>query len=129
LINLLVVLLGFAIVIALLGIVNTLALSIAERRREIGLARAVGMTRRQVKRMIRWEAIIIAVFGGFLGLLVGIVLGSAVVLSVGSGLELTIPTGQLVIYLVVAGLGGVLAAVLPARRAAKINILEAIAYE
>jgi len=129
LLNLLTVLLGFAILIALLGIVNTLALSIAERRRELGLLRAVGMTRRQVKRMIRWEAILIAVFGGVLGLVVGLVLGSAVVVAIGQGLELSIPAGQLITYLVAAGIGGVVAAILPARRGAKTNILEAIAYE
>ncbi|MBI5157393.1 MAG: ABC transporter permease [Acidimicrobiia bacterium] len=129
LLNLLVVLLGFAIIIALMGIVNTLALSVAERKHEIGLLRAVGMSRRQVKRMIRWEAVLIAIFGGVLGLIVGVVLGSAVVLAVGQGLELALPVVQLAIYLVVAALGGVLAAILPARRGARLDILEAIAYE
>lgn len=129
LLNLLIVLLGFAIVIALLGIVNTLALSISERKHEIGLLRAVGMERKQVKRMIRWEALLIAVFGGLLGLVVGLVLGTAVVIAVGQGLKLAIPTGQLITYVIVAGLGGVLAAIGPARRGAKTNILEAIAYE
>ena len=113
LLNLLVVLLGFAILIALLGIVNTLALSVAERKHEIGLLRAVGMSRKQVRRMIRWEAVLIAVFGGVLGLVVGVVLGSAVVLAVGQGLELTLPFGQLVTYLVVAAIGGVIAAIVP----------------
>jgi len=127
--NLLVVLLGFAIIIALMGIVNTLALSVAERRREIGLLRAVGMSRKQVKRMIRWEAVLIAVFGGVLGLVVGVVLGSAVVLAVGQGLELALPVTQLIVYLVVAAIGGVLAAILPARRGARLDILEAISYE
>jgi putative ABC transport system permease protein len=129
LLNLLTVLLGFAIVIALLGIVNTLALSISERRHEIGLLRAVGMTRRQVKRSIRWEAVLIAVFGGVLGLVVGLVLGTAVVIAIGEGLKLAIPTGQLIIYLVAAAIGGVVAAILPARRGAKTNILDAISYE
>jgi putative ABC transport system permease protein len=127
--NLVVVLLGFAVIIALLGIVNTLALSISERRHEIGLLRAVGMDRRQVRRMIRWEAVLIAVFGGVLGLVVGLVLGSAVVMAVGQGLRLTIPVTQLVGYLVAAGIGGVLAAVLPARRGARLDILDAITYE
>jgi putative ABC transport system permease protein len=129
LLNLLVVLLAFAVLIALLGIVNTLALSVSERRREIGLLRAVGMSRRQVRRMIRWEAVLIAVFGAAMGLVVGLGLGSAVVLAVGQGLKLAFPVLQLVIYLVVAGLGGVAAAVLPARRGARLDILEAIAYE
>ncbi|MDP2623291.1 MAG: ABC transporter permease [Actinomycetota bacterium] len=127
--NLLVVLLGFALVIALLGIVNTLALSIAERRREIGLVRAVGMERRQVRRMIRWEAVLIAVFGGVLGLVVGVVLGSALVLAIGQGFTLAIPWVQLIVYLVLAALGGVLAAWIPARRGARMKILDAIAYE
>jgi putative ABC transport system permease protein len=127
--NLIVVLLGFAILIALLGIVNTLALSISERKREIGLIRAVGMQRRQVRRMIRWEAVLIALFGGVLGLVVGVGLGSAVVTAIGQGLKLAIPVGQLAIYLVVAAIGGVLAAALPARRGARLDILEAIAYE
>ena len=127
--NLVVVLLGFAIIIALLGIVNTLALSIAERKHEIGLLRAVGMDRRQVRRMIRWEAVLIAVFGGLLGLVVGVGLGSAVVVAVGQGLRLAIPYTQLAVYLVAAGVGGVLAAILPARRGARLDILDAIAYE
>lgn len=129
LLNLLIVLLGFAIIIALLGIVNTLALSISERKHEIGLLRAVGMERKQVKRMIRWEALLIAVFGGLLGLVVGLVLGTAVVIAIGQGLKLAIPVGQLTAYLVLAGIGGVAAAVIPARRGAKTNILEAISYE
>jgi putative ABC transport system permease protein len=129
LLNLLVVLLAFAVVIALLGIVNTLVLSVSERRREIGLLRAVGMSRRQVRRMIRWEAVLIAVFGAVMGLVVGLGLGTAVVVAVGQGLKLAFPVVQLVIYLVVAGLGGVLAAILPARRGARLDILEAIAYE
>ena len=127
--NLIVVLLGFAVIIALLGIVNTLALSISERRHEIGLLRAVGMGRRQVRQMIRWEAVLIAVFGGVLGLAVGVGLGSAVVLAVGQGLRLTFPVGQLLVYLVVAGLGGVVAAIIPARRGARLDILDAISYE
>jgi putative ABC transport system permease protein len=127
--NLVVVLLGFAIVIALLGIVNTLALSITERRHELGLLRAVGMDRRQVRRMIRWEAVLIAVFGGVLGLIVGLVLGSAVVVAVGQGLRLSYPVAQLIVYLVAAAVGGVVAAILPARRAARLDILDSIAYE
>ena len=127
--NLVVVLLGFAVIIALLGIVNTLALSISERRHEIGLLRAVGMNRRQVRQMIRWEAVLIAVFGGVLGLVVGLVLGSAVVVAIGQGLQLSFPVGQLVVYLVAAGVGGVLAAVIPARRGARLDSLDAIAYE
>jgi putative ABC transport system permease protein len=127
--NILTALLAMAILIALLGITNTMALSIMERRREIGLLRAVGMTRRQVKRMIRWEAVLIAVFGGVIGVVVGTALGVAVVLAIGQGLGLTLPWGQLVIYLVAAGIGGILASILPARRGARLDVLEAIAYE
>ena len=83
----------------------------------------------QVKRSIRWEEILIAVFGGVLGLVVGLVLGTAVVIAIGEGLKLAIPTGQLITYLIAAAIGGVLAAILPARRGAKTNILDAIAYE
>ena len=83
--NMLTGMLAMAIVIALLGIANTLALSIMERKREIGLLRAVGMTRRQVRRMIRWEAVLIAVFGAVIGMLVGVGLGVAVVIAIGVG--------------------------------------------
>ncbi|NQV05844.1 FtsX-like permease family protein [bacterium] len=129
LLNVVTALLAMAILIALLGITNTMALSIIERRREIGLLRAVGMTRRQVKRMIRWEAVLIGIFGAVLGLVVGVVLGAAVVVAIGEGIKLTLPWGQLLFYLVAAALGGVLASLLPARRGAKTDILEAISFE
>lgn len=124
-------LLGLAIIIAVLGITNTLALSIIERTREIGLLRAVGMVRRQVRRMIRWEAVLIALFGAILGMLAGIGLGWAVVTALADeGLgTFSIPYGQLVVYIVIAALAGVIAAIYPARKAARMNILEAIAYE
>jgi putative ABC transport system permease protein len=124
-------LLLMAILIALFGIVNTLGLSIYERTRELGLLRAVGMSRRQVKRMIRWESIIIAVFGAVLGVAIGVAFGWALQQALkNEGVsELVVPVGQLAIYLVLAGLAGVLAAIWPARRAAKLNVLEAISYE
>jgi putative ABC transport system permease protein len=124
-------LLGLAIIIALFGIVNTLALSIYERTREIGLLRAVGMMRSQVKSMIRWESVIIAVFGALLGTAVGLFFGWAMVQALkDAGItELAIPGVQLIIYIVVAGVFGVLAAWFPARRAAKLDVLSAIAYE
>jgi putative ABC transport system permease protein len=127
--NILTALLAMAILIALLGIANTMALSIMERRREIGLLRAVGMTRRQTRRMIRWEAVLIGVFGAALGLVVGVVLGIVMVIAIGEGLQLTLPWVSLGLYLVAAAFGGVLASVLPARRGSRMNVLEAIAYE
>jgi putative ABC transport system permease protein len=125
------VLLVMAIVIALFGIVNTLGLSIYERVRELGLLRAVGMSRRQLKRMIRVESVIIALLGAVLGVAIGILFGIAMQQALkGIGItDLAIPVGQLVVYLVVAGVAGVLAAIWPARKAAKLNVLDAIAYE
>lgn len=124
-------LLGLALIIALLGITNTLALSVFERNRELGLLRAVGMARKQVRSMIRWESVIIAIIGAVLGLLVGIIFGWAIVTSLESeGIsELVIPGVQLVGYVFLGGLAGVLAAVPPARRAARLNVLEAISTE
>ncbi len=124
-------LLFFAVMIAVLGITNTLALSIYERTREIGLLRAVGMVRRQVRRMVRWEAVIIALFGAILGVVIGIFFGWAVIQALSDeGLgEFAIPYGQVVLALVLAGFAGVIAAIWPARKAARLNILEAIGYE
>jgi putative ABC transport system permease protein len=124
-------LLLLAIIIALVGIVNTLALSIFERTREIGLLRAVGMTRRQVRGMIRWEAVIIAVFGAVLGLTLGIFFGWSLVQALkDEGITaFAIPVGQLLTYLILAGLAGILAAVWPARRAAKLDVLRAVTVE
>src|SRR5213076_1792847 len=106
LLGLITALLGLAILIALFGIVNTLALSIYERTQEIGLLRAVGMARRQVRTMVRWEAVLIAVFGAVLGAAVGIFFGWAMVHALKSqGITaLTIPVGQLLIYIVIAGI-------------------------
>jgi putative ABC transport system permease protein len=125
------VLLALSVLIALLGIVNTLGLSVLERTRELGLLRAVGLSRRQTKRMIRVESVLIAVFGGLLGLAVGSVFGVALqrALSEEGVTELAFPFGQLAGYVVVAALAGVLAAWLPARRASRLNVLEAIAAE
>jgi putative ABC transport system permease protein len=127
--NMMTGMLAMAIVIALLGIANTLALSIMERRREIGLLRAVGMTRRQVRRMVRWEAVLIALFGAVIGLLVGVGLGVAVVAAIGSGLVVALPWANLVTYLFAAAIGGVLASVIPGWRGSRIDVLSAIAYE
>ena len=123
-------LLALAILIAFFGIVNTLALSVYERVRELGLLRAVGMTRPQVRRMIRYEAVVIAVLGATLGLAVGVILGSALVTALkDEGItRLAYPVPLLLVFLLLAGLSGVIAAALPARRAARINVLEAIAH-
>ena len=125
------VMLALAVVIALMGIANTLALSIFERTRELGLLRAVGMTRRQLRSAIRWEAVIIAVFGTLLGLIIGLFFGWVLVEDLkSSGItHLTIPVGQLAVVVLIAALAGVGAAILPGRRAAKLDILQAIATQ
>ena len=121
------IMLGLAVIIALLGIVNTLALSIVERTRELGLLRAVGMSRRQLRAMIRWESVIIAVIGGVLGVVVGMQIGSTIVRSLGDLIgSVTLLWARLSLFLVFAVLAGVAAAVLPARRAARLDVLEAV---
>jgi putative ABC transport system permease protein len=131
LLGLVTALLTMAILVALFGIANTLGLSVFERTRELGLLRAVGMSRRQVKRMVRWESVIIALFGALLGIAVGIGFGWALQRALASQgvTELSIPVAQLVAYVAVAGVVGVVAAIVPARRAAKLNVLDAISYE
>lgn len=123
------VMLALAIIIALMGVANTLMLSIHERTRELGLLRAVGQTRPQLRAMIRWEAVIISVFGTFGGLVLGTFLGWAFVTSSSTTAlgEFAAPPQQLAIFLVAGALAGVLAAVRPARRAARLNVLAAIA--
>jgi putative ABC transport system permease protein len=121
-------LLGLAIIIAVLGIVNTLALSVIERTHEVGLLRAVGLSRRQLRRMIRLESVAISVLGAVLGMVMGIAFGIALQRAIADdGIDvLSIPWVQLVVFVVLAAVVGVLAAVLPARRAAKLNVLDAI---
>jgi len=124
------VLLLLAVIIALVGIINTLALSVYERTREIGLMRAVGMSRKQLKRMIRGEALITASFGSLLGLAIGLFFGVMIVQAFSSdGITLAIPIPQLVIFGVLAALAGLAAGVPPARRAARLNVLDAITTE
>jgi len=120
----------FALLIALLGIANTLALSVFERTRELGLLRAVGMTRRQVRRMVRWEAAIVAVFGALLGVILGIIFGVAAASAVPSSViqTITIPWGQIIVFVIIAAVAGLLAAYFPARRAGKLNVLDAISH-
>jgi putative ABC transport system permease protein len=124
-------LLGLAVIIALIGIVNTLMLSVFERTHEIGLLRAVGMKRRQIRAMIRSESVILAVFGAVIGIIVGTALGIALVSSLHSqGITSTIiPWSNLVIFLVLAGVLGLIAASWPARRAARLDVLAAIAAQ
>jgi putative ABC transport system permease protein len=121
-------LLALTVIVALFGIVNTLILSITERTRELGMLRAIGASRRQVRGMIRMEAIITGLIGGILGVALGT--GLAVLVSrVVDDFTLAIPVGAILALLVLAALAGVLAAVVPARRAAKLDVLTALAYE
>ncbi|WP_327693322.1 ABC transporter permease [Streptomyces sp. NBC_00459] len=124
-------LLGLAIVIAVLGVVNTLALSVVERTREIGLLRAIGLSRRQLRRMIRLESVVIAVFGAVLGLGLGLVWGVCIhrVLALQGMEALAIPWGTIVLVVVGSALVGIVAALLPALRASRMNVLAAIAHE
>jgi putative ABC transport system permease protein len=129
--NLITALLVLAVIIALLGIVNTLALSIAERTRELGLLRAVGMRRGQLGQMVAAESVIIAVIGAVLGAALGLGLGAAPAAAFPRSERLTvvIPAGQVVACVAAAALAGLLAAIAPARRAARMNMLAAIAAE
>ncbi|MFF4520799.1 FtsX-like permease family protein [Streptomyces bluensis] len=124
-------LLGLAIVIAVLGVVNTLALSVVERTREIGLLRAIGLARRQLRRMIRLESVVIAVFGAVLGLALGLVWGVCTqqVLALQGMKALAIPWGTVVAVVVGSAVVGIVAALLPALRASRMNVLAAIAHE
>jgi putative ABC transport system permease protein len=123
-------LLSLAVIVSLFGIVNTLALSIHERTRELGMLRAVGMSRRQVRTMVRYEAVITALIGAILGTALGVVFAALVsrpLADEGFGLSYPIPT--LVLLLVLAALAGVVAAIGPARRASRLDVLRALAYE
>jgi putative ABC transport system permease protein len=124
-------LLALSVVIAFIGIINTLALSVLERVRELGLLRAVGMTRGQLRAMIRWEAVIIAVLGAVLGLAIGVFFGWTLVGALDEeGLtELALPVGTLATLVVAAGLTGFVSAILPGRRAARIDVLRAVTTE
>jgi putative ABC transport system permease protein len=124
-------LLLMAVVISAIGILNTLLLSVFERTRELGLLRAAGMTRRQVRSSVDWEAVIISIMGTVLGLVIGVFFGWALVKALAEeGLQVfAIPYGQLTIVVLVAGAIGIIAALLPARRAANLDILQAINVE
>jgi putative ABC transport system permease protein len=124
------VLLALAVIVSLFGIVNTLVLATFERTRELGTLRAVGMSRRQVRRMVRHESVIIALIGATLGMAFGLGLAAVVTsLLADEGVTFAVPAGSLVAFTAVAVVAGVLAAVLPARRAARTNVLAALAYE
>jgi putative ABC transport system permease protein len=123
-------LLSLSIIVSLFGIVNTLVLSIHERTRELGMMRAIGTSRRQVRRIVRYESVITAMIGAVLGLLIGLLLGALTTVALKSqGFTLQVPVVPLVIFLVVAGIAGVVAAIPPARRASRLDVLEALAYE
>ena len=124
------VLLALSVIISIFGMVNTLVLSVFERTRELGMLRAVGMTRRQTRRMIRHESVITALIGAALGLPLGIFLAVLVTRALSEfDLRFSIPTGQIFVLIVLAVVVGLLAAITPARRAAKLNPLEALHYE
>ncbi len=129
-IALLYALLAISVIISIFGIVNSLVLSIFERTREIGMLRAIGLSRRQTRRMVRYESVITSVIGGILGTIVGLFFGWVMAKGLeNQGIQFSVPWLQLVIFLIVSALVGVLAAILPARRASRIKVLEALAYE
>jgi putative ABC transport system permease protein len=124
------VLLGFSVIVSLFGMVNTMVLSVFERTREIGMLRTIGMTRRQARRMIRHESIITALIGSSLGIGLGLFLSGLVTQAVQmEGLPFTVPVQTLAAFTLLAVIAGIGAAVMPARRASKLNVLEALQYE
>jgi putative ABC transport system permease protein len=123
-------LLALSVVVSLFGMVNTLVLSVFERTRELGMLRAVGMTRRQARRMVRHESVITALIGAALGMPLGIFLAGLVTVALrDEGLTFSLPISTLVVFALIAITAGILAAILPARRASRLNVLEALQYE
>jgi putative ABC transport system permease protein len=123
-------LLSLSVIVSLFGIVNTLVLSIHERTRELGMMRAIGTSRRLVRRIVRYESVITALIGAALGLAVGFVLGIVTTVALeDEGFLLSVPIGSLIVFAILAVIAGVLAAIPPARRASRLNVLEALAYE
>ena len=124
------VLLGLAVLVSLFGVANTLSLSIHERTRELGMVRAIGMSRRQVRTMIRYEAVITALIGAILGMVLGLIFASLMAEPLkDEGFTLSYPVGSLILLLVFAALAGVVSAIAPARRASRLDVLEALQYE
>ncbi len=128
LLNLLYVLLSLSIIVSLFGIVNTLVLTVFERTRELGMLRAVGMSRRQVRRMIRHESVITALLGAAFGIPLGILLAALIGATINFG-TFTVPVPTLISFVFAAIIAGLIAAIWPARRAGKLNVLEALSYE
>jgi len=126
--NVLYILLALSVIVSLFGIINTLVLTVFERTREIGTLRAVGMTRRQVRRMIRYESVITALIGAALGIVLGLVLAGLLTARV-DFINFAVPVTQIVVFAIAAIIVGIVAAILPARRAAKLNVLQALQYE
>jgi putative ABC transport system permease protein len=126
--NILYVLLALSVIVSLFGIVNTLVLTVFERTRELGMLRAIGMTRRQTRRMIRHESVITALIGGTLGIILGVILGALLIARV-DFIEFALPTTQIVVFAIMTIIVGIVAAIFPARRAARLNPLEALQYE
>ena len=126
--NILYVLLALSVVVSLFGIVNTLVLTVFERTRELGMLRAIGMTRRQVRRMIRYESVITALIGAVLGIVLGIVLAGLLVWRV-DFIDFAVPVRQVIVFAIAAVIVGIIAAIFPARRAARLNPLQALQYE
>jgi putative ABC transport system permease protein len=126
--NILYVLLALSVLVSLFGIVNTLVLTVFERTREIGMLRAIGLTRRQTRRMIRHESIITALIGAAIGIILGLILAGLLIAKI-DFIAFAFPFGQVIVFAVAAVIVGILAAIFPARRAAKLNPLEALHYE
>jgi len=121
---------GIAVFVGAFTIFNTLSITVAQRTRELGMLRAVGMTRRQVRRMVRHESVVTALIGAVLGIAIGLFLAALATTALsGEGLRFAVPVGSLIVFTIVAVVAGVLAAIGPARRASRLDVLKALQYE